>query len=421
MKLAIALLIALSSPAFCQWRPVKVSSASDTQSITENFRRASLWSNRKLDRFSNDTLYGQPIFQNGIKFGDGTIQNTAIPSTAAFLQSPATFYVVQTSDYLVSPASFTILSPDQVIPSSATGYYGIYVASANYAANGGGGGGDNLGNHVATQTLVMGGYAIHSSSAVRANEFFGNGAGLMSVSVDLSTVTTALAGKLDAPATFYIVQQGEYLIAPATFTMTSNVLGGNTWVEQNFYSQTNGSQTQFTLPSIPLPNSLRLTKNGVVMVSPDDYSLASAVITMVTAPASSTTLIANYAIADSSVGITTSSSTWTGSNTFTGAVSVSSISATGYAAFTSATSTTTFAGWIDIGWEKVSNGPSNINFPNSISVSCSSGKKVLGCGCYRDGYFIMSVYPTADNTCICVPNGSGTANTTVYATCARIK
>lgn len=134
MKLAIALLIALSTPSFCQWRSLKISSGTDVNAIQENFRRASLWSNRKLDRFSNDTLYGQPIFKNGVKFGDGTIQNTAIPSTAAFLQSPATFYVVQTSDYLVSPASFTILSPDQVIPSSATGYYGIRVATATYLA-----------------------------------------------------------------------------------------------------------------------------------------------------------------------------------------------------------------------------------------------------------------------------------------------
>lgn len=36
--------------------------------------------------------------------------------------------------------------------------------------------------------------------------------------VDLSTVTTALAGKLTAPATFYIVKTSDYLVAPASFT-----------------------------------------------------------------------------------------------------------------------------------------------------------------------------------------------------------
>lgn len=147
-----AILIFHAGSVMAQWRSLKISSGTDVNAIQENFRRASLWSNRKLDRFSNDTLYGQPIFQNGIKFGDGTIQNTAIPSTSSFLQSPATFYVVQTSEYLVAPASFTyarethahsyltapatfqILTPAQVIPSSATGYYGIRVATATYLA-----------------------------------------------------------------------------------------------------------------------------------------------------------------------------------------------------------------------------------------------------------------------------------------------
>lgn len=77
MKLLLA--VFLCFPAICnaQWRMVAVSSGTDTKAIQENFRRASIWSNRKLDRFSNDTLYGQPIFKNGIKFSDGTVQNTA--------------------------------------------------------------------------------------------------------------------------------------------------------------------------------------------------------------------------------------------------------------------------------------------------------------------------------------------------------
>lgn len=85
MKLIITLLLFFPSVCMGQWAAVKVSSANNSQAIQENFRRAAIYSNRKLDRFSNDTLYGQPIFKNGVKFGDGTIQNTAIPSTAAFV------------------------------------------------------------------------------------------------------------------------------------------------------------------------------------------------------------------------------------------------------------------------------------------------------------------------------------------------
>lgn len=85
MKLLLAFFLCFPSICAAQWRAVSVSSGTDTKAIQENFRRASLWSNRKLDRFSNDTLYGQPIFQNGIKFGDGTIQTTAIVSTLAYV------------------------------------------------------------------------------------------------------------------------------------------------------------------------------------------------------------------------------------------------------------------------------------------------------------------------------------------------
>lgn len=40
---------------------------------------------------------------------------------------------------------------------------------------------------------------------------------LASSKIDFSTITTALAGKLTAPATFYIVKPTEFLQAPATF------------------------------------------------------------------------------------------------------------------------------------------------------------------------------------------------------------
>lgn len=141
MKLAIALLIALSSPAFCKWRPVKVSSITDSQSITENFRRASLWSNRKLDRFSNDTLYGQPIFQNGIKFGDGTIQNTAVISTLSYvLKAGDTMtgkLIVSSSVYITGNTGIGSDTPNANFPGARL-VVSKGVTGHTYAANIGG-------------------------------------------------------------------------------------------------------------------------------------------------------------------------------------------------------------------------------------------------------------------------------------------
>ncbi len=53
--------------------------------------------------------------------------------------------------------------------------------------------------------------AIHAATATR----------VLDGGVNFSTITTALAGKLTAPATFYIVQSTDYLINPATFTILS--------------------------------------------------------------------------------------------------------------------------------------------------------------------------------------------------------
>lgn len=72
--------------------------------------------------------------------------------------------------------------------------------------------------------------------------------------------------------------------------------GYTSFVKDDFTSQTNGSKTQFTLSQSPLPNSLQVSKNGLVLKSTADYSLAGQVITMVTAPSSNTALLAMYAI-----------------------------------------------------------------------------------------------------------------------------
>jgi hypothetical protein len=94
---------------------------------------------------------------------------------------------------------------------------------------------------------------------------------------------------------------------------TNNIVpsGSVGYRAQNFYPYTNGANVTFTLTNIPLPNSLILTKNGVAQAVTTDYTLTSNVITMNSAPASSTTLVASYAIADSAFGILATTNTWT--------------------------------------------------------------------------------------------------------------
>jgi len=104
-----ALIILISNPAMAQWRDIKISSPTDMRAIQENLRRASLWSNRKLDRFSNDILYGQPVFKNGVKFGDGTTQTTAV-SGDVVLASTQTFTGQNTFTKLVNVSSTAYIS-----------------------------------------------------------------------------------------------------------------------------------------------------------------------------------------------------------------------------------------------------------------------------------------------------------------------
>lgn len=66
MKLLICLLF-LSPPAYPQWRPV-VSSTITPQAINENFNRAAIWSNRKIDKYANETIRGKNTFTAGQTF-----------------------------------------------------------------------------------------------------------------------------------------------------------------------------------------------------------------------------------------------------------------------------------------------------------------------------------------------------------------
>jgi len=61
----LALILFLTCPAYSQWREVYVSSTTDTRAIQENFRRASLWSSKKLDK-SGGTITGPVLFRSSV-------------------------------------------------------------------------------------------------------------------------------------------------------------------------------------------------------------------------------------------------------------------------------------------------------------------------------------------------------------------
>lgn len=161
----------------------------------------------------------------------------------------------------------------------------------------------------------------------------------------------------------------------------------------NFYANTNGSQTAFYLSSSPVSNSVSLTKNGVMMVSPADYSIAGTTITMVTAPASSTTLVARYVTGFSTetvASITASNNNWTGTNTLTADTTLSG-GVVGNTTFETTTATTTFSGWVDIGLTAAASSCSN---SETCDALCPAGTLAISGGCvgtysgptYRSGF-----------------------------------
>ena len=90
MKLFLLLLI-LPCSVNAQWRAVNVK-ADDTKSINENFRRASVYSNRKLDKFSNETIHGDlEISASTITFSNGgAISAPTIIGDASFTTATST-------------------------------------------------------------------------------------------------------------------------------------------------------------------------------------------------------------------------------------------------------------------------------------------------------------------------------------------
>ena len=125
--------------------------------------------------------------------------------------------------------------------------------------------------------------------------------------------------------------------------------------------------------------------------------------------------------------------TFTGANTFTGAVSVSSITNSGYAAFTNPTSTTTFAGPVDIG----RNTRSQVGASGIARAACASGTSIISGGCNISvpscGAIVFSYQSsetTSGTTAGTATTGTGYSWTCGYTTvctitataiCARVK
>lgn len=84
--------------------------------------------------------------------------------------------------------------------------------------------------------------------------------------------------------------------------------------------------------------------------------------------------------------------------------------------FTSAKSTVTVSGWIDIGWERVVN---DCGSASSCQSSCSSGKKLTGGGCSHAANVFSQSGPVDDDTWGCAI--SNTQALTATAICARVK
>jgi len=87
----------------------------------------------------------------------------------------------------------------------------------------------------------------------------------------------------------------------------------------------------------------------------------------------------------------------------------------GAANFSGAASTSTFAGWVDIGLEIVTANTTGV----VVTVDCPAGKRVLGGGCYAVAALLNGNRPTDDDTWGC--NANGSTNLTAYAICARIE
>lgn len=81
--------------------------------------------------------------------------------------------------------------------------------------------------------------------------------------------------------------------SPST-TVISGGGGGGTNTRQSFAESPDGSRVSFTLPTAPSVNNLELFRNGLLLTSPDDYSVNGSVVTFTTPPSTGDALVAYY-------------------------------------------------------------------------------------------------------------------------------
>jgi len=105
--------------------------------------------------------------------------------------------------------------------------------------------------------------------------------------------------------------------------------------------------------------------------------------------------------------------TFTGENTFSDTIDISTT-----ANFSNATSTTTFSGWIDIGYEVVT----NLCTATACRVSCPTGKRLLSCQTISSVAGILQIGNDAGVTAEdCLVTLGASQTFTVQAICARVK
>lgn len=81
--------------------------------------------------------------------------------------------------------------------------------------------------------------------------------------------------------------------APSSTTVVQQQ-GVGTNSRQNFSGTQDGANTVFTLSNSPNASNLEVFKNGLILLSPDDYSLSGNTVTFAAAPHSDDTLVAYY-------------------------------------------------------------------------------------------------------------------------------
>ena len=282
---------------------------------------------------------------------------------------------------------------------------------------------------------VIIGYDIEPQAATTSN--FLNIAGLIHGTVSSSSVT--IKGDLYSDGK---VTTPEICLAGDCQTAWPEGGGGGDggspiFQFQNFYANTNGTNRVFQLSSAPVNNGLFLTKNGVEMVQPDDYTLYTDSITMVTAPVSSTTLAARYVVGYSSLtiaNITGTNNSWTGTNSFSADTTLSG-GVVGDTTFETTTSTITFSGFVDIGI---------VTYTQAIAantcgrVACASGTKAISGQCNQgSSTYVDDSFPSTNTTSSATQPGTAVSNGgtnyfshsccfyavagTAFVTCARVK